>query len=96
MENISPAEFNMEKEKNMSFLVVPKSPKVWNKVAKIGLGSFKDMRAGSRLIFDTMNLRIIMDDNAYKCHDEWIFNDCYYLRNWNVHHWLVVHYRGAL
>ena len=27
-------------EKNMSFLVIPKSPKVWKKVEKIGLGSF--------------------------------------------------------
>ena len=28
-------------EKNMSFLVIAKSPKVWKKVEKIGLGSFK-------------------------------------------------------
>ena len=28
-------------EKNTSFLVIPKSPKVWKKVLKIGLGSVK-------------------------------------------------------
>ena len=28
-------------EKNMSFLVIAKSPKVWKKVEKIGPGSFK-------------------------------------------------------
>ena len=28
-------------EKKISFLVIPKSPKVWKKVEKKGLGSFK-------------------------------------------------------
>ena len=28
-------------EKNMSFLVIAKSPKVWKQIEKIGLGSFK-------------------------------------------------------
>ena len=32
--------FYMGYEKNMSFLVIPKSPKVGGKVEKIGLGSF--------------------------------------------------------
>ena len=33
--------FVMGYEKDMSFLVIPKSPKVWEKYEKIGLGSFK-------------------------------------------------------
>ena len=41
MENISAVQFDMVYEKNMSFLMRPKSPKVCKKVEKIGLGSFK-------------------------------------------------------
>ena len=37
----SVVKFNMRYEKNMSFLVIRKSPKVGNKVEKIGLNSFK-------------------------------------------------------
>ena len=41
-EHISAVEFDMGYEKNMSFLVIPKSPKsLKKKVEKIGLGSFK-------------------------------------------------------
>ena len=38
-EHFSAAKFVMGYEKNMSFLIA-KSPKVWEKVEKIGLGSF--------------------------------------------------------
>ena len=40
-EHFSAVKFAMGCEKNMSFLVIGKSPKVWKKVEKIGLGSFK-------------------------------------------------------
>ena len=40
MEHFSAVKFTMGYEKNMSFLVIPKSPKVSKKVEKIGLGSF--------------------------------------------------------
>ena len=41
MEHFSAVKFAMSYEKNMSFLVIAKSPKVWKKkVEKIGLGSF--------------------------------------------------------
>ena len=39
--HFSAVKFYMGYEKNMSFHVIPKSPKVWKKVEKIGLGSFK-------------------------------------------------------
>ena len=41
MQHFSAMIFYMGYEKNMSFLVIPKSPKVRKKVEKIGLGSFK-------------------------------------------------------
>ena len=34
-EPLSPVKFDMGYEKNMSFLVIPKSPNVWQKVKKI-------------------------------------------------------------
>ena len=43
-EHFSAVRFGMGCERNMSFLVISKSPKVWGggkKVEKIGLGSFK-------------------------------------------------------
>ena len=40
MDHFSAVKFYMGYEKNMSFLVIPKSPKVGEKVEKIGLGSF--------------------------------------------------------
>ena len=40
-EHFSSVKFAMGYEKNMSFPVIPKSPKVWKKVKKIRLGSFK-------------------------------------------------------
>ena len=40
--HFSAVKFYMGYEKNMSFLVIPKSPKVGKKVEKIGLGSFND------------------------------------------------------
>ena len=39
--HFSAVKFAMSYENNMSFLVVVKSPKVWKKVEKIGLGFFK-------------------------------------------------------
>ena len=39
--HFSAVKFVMGYEKNMSFLVIAKSPKVWKKIEKIGLGSFK-------------------------------------------------------
>ena len=39
-EHISVVKFNMGYEKNMSFLAIPKSPKLRKEVEKIGLGSF--------------------------------------------------------
>ena len=39
--HFSAVKFYMGYEKNMSFHVIPKSPKVLKKVEKIGLGSFK-------------------------------------------------------
>ena len=44
MEHFSAMKFYMGYEKNMSFLMIPKSPKVWKKVEKIELGSFKVLR----------------------------------------------------
>ena len=41
MAHFSAVNFDTGYEKNMSFLVIPKSPKVWKKVEKIGLGSSK-------------------------------------------------------
>ena len=41
MECLSAVKFAMGYEKNMSFHVIPKSPKVLKKVEKIGLGFFK-------------------------------------------------------
>ena len=41
MEHIYAVKFAMGYEKNMSFFVIPKSPKVFKKVEKIGLGFFK-------------------------------------------------------
>ena len=41
-ECFSAVRFAMSHEKNMSFLVIPKSPKVWKKNEKIGLGFFKN------------------------------------------------------
>ena len=41
MEHFSAVKFYMGYEKNMSFLVKPKSTKLWEKVEKIGLGYFK-------------------------------------------------------
>ena len=43
-ERFSAVKFAMGYEKNMSFLVIAKSPKVWKKSKKIGLGSFKSGR----------------------------------------------------
>ena len=40
MQHFSAMKFYMGYEKNMSFLVIPKSLKVGGKVEKIGLGSF--------------------------------------------------------
>ena len=40
-EHVSAVKFNMGYEKNMSFLVIPKSPELWKKVEEIGLGFFK-------------------------------------------------------
>ena len=40
MQHFSAMKYYMGYGKNMSFLVIPKSPKVWKKVEKIGLGSF--------------------------------------------------------
>ena len=42
VEPISAVKFDTGCEKNMSFLVIPKSPKVWKKVEKIGLSSFNN------------------------------------------------------
>ena len=42
MEHISAVKFDTSYEKNMSFLVIPKSPKVGRKIEKIGLGSFNN------------------------------------------------------
>ena len=39
--HFSAVKFYMGYEKNMSFHVIPKSPKVWKKVEKIRLGFFK-------------------------------------------------------
>ena len=39
MEHFSAVKFAMGYEKNMSFLVIAKSPKVWKKSWKDGLGS---------------------------------------------------------
>ena len=39
-EHFSAVKFAVGNEKKMSFLVIPKSPKVWKKVENIGLGSF--------------------------------------------------------
>ena len=41
MEHFSAAKFAIGYEKNMSFLVIAKSPKVWKKVEKIALGSLR-------------------------------------------------------
>ena len=41
MEHLSTIKFAMGYEKNRSFLVIPKSPKVGKRVEKIGLGPFK-------------------------------------------------------
>ena len=43
-ECFSAVKFAMGYEKNMSFLVIPKSPKVWKKVEMIGLGSFNTQK----------------------------------------------------
>ena len=40
MEHYSAVRFDMGSEKNMTSLVIPKSPNVWKNVEKIGLGSF--------------------------------------------------------
>ena len=40
-ECFSAVKFDMGYEKKMSFVVIPKCQKVWKKVEKIGLGSFK-------------------------------------------------------
>ena len=40
VECFSAVKFAMCYEKNMSFLVIPKSPKVWKKVEKVGLVFF--------------------------------------------------------
>ena len=39
-EHFSAVKFATGYEKNMSFCVIPKSPKIWKKVDKITLGSF--------------------------------------------------------
>ena len=39
-EHFPAVKFDMGYEKNMSFLVIPKSPNLWKKVEKTGLGSF--------------------------------------------------------
>ena len=41
MEQFSAVKFAMSYEKNMSFLVIAKSPEVWKEVYKIGLSSLK-------------------------------------------------------
>ena len=41
MKHFSAVKFAMGYENNMSFPVIPNSPKVWKKVEKKGLGSFK-------------------------------------------------------
>ena len=41
MEHFPVVKFAMGYEKNMSFLLVPKLPKVWKKAEKIELGSCK-------------------------------------------------------
>ena len=40
--NFSTVKVVMDYEKNMCFLVIPKSFKVWKEVEKIGLGFFKE------------------------------------------------------
>ena len=42
MGRFSAVKFAMGYEKNMSFLVIPKSPEVWKKVEQIGLGFFEE------------------------------------------------------
>ena len=44
MQHFSAMIFYMGYEKNMSFLMIPKSPKIGKKVEKIGLGSFKTLK----------------------------------------------------
>ena len=44
MEHFSAVKFAMGYEKNMSYHVISKSPKVWKSVEKIGMGSFKTSR----------------------------------------------------
>ena len=39
-ESFSAVKFAMGYEKKKTFLVIPKSPKVWKKIEKIGLGTF--------------------------------------------------------
>ena len=46
-ERFSAVKFIMGYEKNMSFLVIPKSPNVGKNVEKIGLGSFKSQLKSS-------------------------------------------------
>ena len=41
MEHFSAVKFDMVDEKKMSFLVIPKSPKVWKKNLKIRMGFLK-------------------------------------------------------
>ena len=43
MECFSAVKFGMGHEKNMSFLVIAKSPKVWKKIEKVGLGSLSEL-----------------------------------------------------
>ena len=43
IQHFSAMKFYMGYEKNKSFLVIPKSPKIGKKVEKIGLGFFKEL-----------------------------------------------------
>ena len=53
--HLSAVKFAVGYEKNMSFLEIAKSSKVWNKVEKIGLGSFNMFK--SRPIWKVVNFQ---------------------------------------
>ena len=54
--HFSAAKFDMGYERNMSFLLIAKSPKALKKVLKIGLGSCKKTSTGGNVFGGSGNL----------------------------------------
>ena len=64
--HFSAVKFYMGYEKNMSFHVIPKSPKVWKKVEKIGLGSFKTIPYRT-IPYQTTRIRPLFETGHWYC-----------------------------